>query len=395
MKRILTLSVLLLVFCSASGQTRPQAQFPDYKFTTVKANPITSVKNQASSGTCWCFSALGFVESEIIRINNIKDESEYPDLSEFFVVSHSYCDRADKYVRLDGHMGFSAGSSCEDALDVIRDYGIVPNSEMTGMNYGTPLPKQAELDAVLKAYVDAVVRNPNRILSTAWKRGFNAIVSEYLGKWPESFKIDGKEYTPQTYRDALKFNPDDYVSLTSFTHHPFYSWFSIEVCDNWRAEKAFNVPIDELMAALDAALENGYTAAWGADVSSPGFTRQGLAILVDEKASTSGSDQEHWVGKEEGKPAPVVDVVELVPTQESRQTEFDNKTMTDDHGMQIFGIAKDQNGKKYYMVKNSWGITGAYDGIWYATEAFVKAQTLDLVLHKSALPKDILKKTGR
>ena len=226
MKRILTSSVLLLlVFCAASGQTRPQVQFPDYKFTTVKANPITSVKNQASSGTCWCFSALGFVESEIIRINNIKDESKYPDLSEFFVVSHSYCDRAEKYVRLDGHMGFSAGSSCEDAIDVIRDYGIVPNSEMTGMNYGTPLPKQAELDAVLKAYVDAIVRNPNRILSTAWKRGFNAIVSEYLGKWPESFKVDGKEYTPQSYRDALKFNPDDYISNILISTFQLFTMF--------------------------------------------------------------------------------------------------------------------------------------------------------------------------
>jgi aminopeptidase C len=205
--------------------------------------------------------------------------------------------------------------------------------------------------------------------------------------------VDGKTYTPATYRDAMKINPDDYVELTSFTHHPFYTWFALEVCDNWRGSQSFNVPIDELMAVVDNALDNGYTVCWGADVSHDGFTRDGLGILIDTKASAAGSDQEHWVGKEEGKPAPVV-VIESVPTQESRQKEFDNKTMTDDHGMHIYGIATDQDGKKYYMVKNSWGETGKYKGIWYVTEAFVKAQTLDITVHKSALTKDLKKKLG-
>ncbi len=393
MKRILLLvASLACLAVSASAQRSGGVQMPEFTFTTVKAAPVTSVKNQASSGTCWSFSALSFLESEAIRLGKITDESKYPDFSEFFVVSTSYKERAEKYIRLDGKLGFSAGSGAGDVFEVIRDHGIVPNAEMTGMNYGTPLPQQAEMDAVLLSYVEAVSRN-TRTLSTAWKRGFDAVVDEYLGKAPETFVVDGKTYTPATYRDAMKINPDDYVELTSFTHHPFYTWFALEVCDNWRGSRSFNVPIDELMAALDYALENGFTTCWGADVSHDGFTRDGLGILVDVKATAAGSDQEHWVGKEEGKPAPIV-LVESVPTQESRQKEFDNKTMTDDHGMHIFGIAKDQDGKKYYMVKNSWGETGKYKGIWYVTEAFVKAQTLDMTFHKDALPKDIRKKLG-
>ena len=210
----------LLVLCTAAFAQQPKAEFPEFTFETVKANPITSVKNQASSGTCWAFSTIGFLESEIIRINGIKDEAKYPDLSEFFIVSHSYMDRAVKYVQLDGNLTFGAGSEADDVLDVIRTYGIVPNVEMTGMNYGTDLPRQAEMDAVLKGYVQTIARNPNRTLTTAWKNGFKGILDAYLGAWPETFTVDGKSYTPESYRDALKLNPDDYISLTSFTHHP-------------------------------------------------------------------------------------------------------------------------------------------------------------------------------
>ena len=392
MKRFLLLAgCLACLGVSATAQRTPGPTFPEYTFTTVKAAPITSIKNQASSGTCWSFSTISFLESEAIRLGNIQDEAKYPDFSEFFVVSNSYKERAEKYIRLDGKLGFSAGSGSGDVFDVVRNHGIVPNAEMTGMNYGTPLPQQAELDAVLYAYVQAV-SNARGTRTTAWKRGFDAVVDEYLGKAPETFVVDGKTYTPASYRDAMKINPDDYIELTSFTHHPFYTWFALEVCDNWRGSRAFNVPIDELMAVLDNALDNGYTVCWGADVSHDGFTRDGLGILIDTKASASaGSDQEHWVGKEEGKPAPVV-VIEGVPTQESRQKEFDDKTMTDDHGMHIYGIATDQDGKKYYMVKNSWGETGRYKGIWYVTEPFVKAQTLDITVHKSALTKELKKK---
>ena len=392
-KFIIPVAILCASICATAQVKSPVADL-DYTFTTVKANPITSVKNQASSGTCWAYSTIGFFESEAIRLGNIKDTLKYPDFSVFYVVSHSYMDRAVKYVRLDGNLTFGAGSEADDVLHVIEDYGIVPLEAMTGMNYGTELPRQAELDAVLAGYISAVAKNPNRTLTTAWRPGFQAVLDAYLGPCPEKFTVDGKEYTPAEYRDAMKIVPEYYVTLSSFTHHPFYSWFPLEVCDNWRWDEVYNVPIDEFMSVLDDAIMKGYTVAWGADVSHAGFTRNGLGILVDVKASSAGSDQEHWVGKEEGKPAPV-SIVESVPTQESRQVEFENKTITDDHGMQIFGIAKDQDGKKYYMVKNSWGETGKYKGIWYVTEAFVKNQSMDYMIHKSALPKDLRKKLSK
>ncbi len=396
MKKLLIMLALGFVAAAAYAQPKPAIQLPDYQFTTVKANPITSVKNQYRSGTCWAFSGIGFFESEAIRINKITDTLKYPDFSEFYVVSNSYYERAIKYVRLDGKLNYAIGSEGDDVLDVIRDHGIVPNVAMPGLNYGTELPVTGEMDAMLHGMVDAVVKNPNKTLSTAWKRAIQAVLDEYLGKQPKSFMVNGVQYTPASYRDALKINPADYVSLTSFTHHPFYTKFAIEVEDNWRWDEAYNLPIDEFMAVLDNAINNGYTASWGADVSHPGFTRNGLAIFIDVEATNSaGSDQERWVGKADGTPsAPSIKVVEAVPTQESRQTDFDNKTMTDDHGMQIYGIAKDQDGKKYYMVKNSWGETGKYKGLWYATEAYVKGQSLDIMVHKDAIPKDIKAKLG-
>lgn len=385
----------LLSLSIAASAARPQAKLPDYTFETVKANPITAVKDQFHSGTCWAFSTMGFVESEIIRINGIKDPQKYPDLSVFYTISNSYFEKGLKYVRLDGNMAYGAGSQFGDVMHVIKDHGIVPMKEMTGMNYGTEKPEQSELDAVLSAYLKAVASNPNGKLSTAWKRGLSGILDAYFGALPQKFVVDGKEYTPATYRDALKFNPDDYVNITSFSHHPFYKSFIVEVPDNWRWDSSYNIPVDELMNLIDSAVNGGYTIAWACDVSQYGFTRSGMAVMLDRSASESeGSDQERWVGKDKEDTAPEPEVIEQEPTQKSRQADFDNKTMTDDHGMQIFGIAKDQNGKKYYMVKNSWGETGKYKGIWYATEAYVKAQTLSILIHKDALPKDLKTKLG-
>ena len=396
LNRIL-LAAAIAVPAVAQAQAQ-QPQTPELEFTIVKENPITSVKNQNSSGTCWCFSAISFLESEAIRINNIKDKNLYPDFSEMFVVSHSYQDRADKYIRLDGNLTFGAGSECEDVIHIMRDYGLVPNSVMTGLNYGTTLPVHGEVDAAALAYVQAIQKNPNRSLSTAWKNGFKGIMDAYFGECPEEFEYNGKKYTPASYRDSYKLNPDDYVTLTSFTHHPFYTQFAIEVCDNWRSDMAYNVPIDEFWDAIYYAIEHGYTTTWGGDVSETGFTRTGSALLLDTSApAAAGSDQERWVGSDRTQGAaarPAGAPKEKVVTQESRQKDFDNKATTDDHGMHAFGIAKDQYGNKYLMIKNSWGETGKYNGIWYMSEAFTRGKAIDFMVHKDGLPKALKDKLG-
>ena len=320
------------------------------------------------------------------------------DLSEMFVVGKSYHDRAIKYVRLDGNLRFSAGSSFGDVLHVINDYGIIPQDVYSGFNYGTELPEQSELDAVLLGYVDAVKANPNRKLTTAWKNGLDGILNAYLGEVPETFTVNGVEYTPESYRDHLGINFDDYVSITSFTHHPFYKPFIIEVCDNWRWDESYNLPMDEMMEVIYHAINKGYTVAWASDVSEKGFTRDGLAVVpVEEKKLTAGSDQERWVGKSADQQQEEVKAElpqEMVITPEMRQDAYDRKTTTDDHAMHIYGIAKDQNGNDYFIVKNSWGETGKYKGVWYASDAFVRYKTLNIVVHKDALPKDIAKKLG-
>ena len=390
MRSIISAAACALIAVSAAAQA-PKA--PEYEFTVVKENPVTSIKNQYRSGTCWCYSALSFIESEILRT-----KGQEVDLSEMFVVGKSYHDRAVKYVRLDGHLNFAAGSSFGDVLHVIEDYGIVPQEAYSGFNYGTEMPEQNELDAALLGYVRAIAQNPNKKLTTAWVNGFDGILNAYLGEVPETFAVNGTQYTPESYRDALGINADDYVNLTSFTHHPFYESFIIEVPDNWRWDGAYNLPIDELMEVMYNAIDKGYTIAWGSDVSENGFTRDGLAVMpVEKKTASAGSDQERWVGKAADQPKEEVKAElpqEMVITQEMRQDGYDRKTTTDDHGMHIYGVAKDQNGTKYFMVKNSWGETGKYKGVWYASDSFVKYKTLNVVVHKDALPKNIAKKLG-
>lgn len=342
MKKIIIAAAVALVSISANAQPKPAQPEAEYKFTVVKENPITSVKNQYRSSTCWCFSALGFLESEAIRIKNIKDTTLYPDFSEMFIVSHSYKDRAVKYVRTDGHINFAAGSEADDVLHVIEDYGLVPQDAMPGLQ---SLPIHGELDATTKAYVEAIAKNPNRTLSTNWKKGFDAIVDSFLGETPETFEYNGKNYTPASYRDEMGIVPSDYVTLTSFTHHPFYTSFIIEIADNWRWDSAYNIPLDEFMEVIYNAIDKGYTLAWGSDVSEKGFTRNGIGVLLDDVKATTGSDQERWIGKAGEKKEVVAELPkEASVTQESRQEGFENKTTTDDHGMQIFGVAKDQNG---------------------------------------------------
>ena len=391
---IAAIAAVMIPSAVFAQQPRPQLPQADYQFTVIKENPITSIKNQASSSTCWCFSTLAYLESEIIRIKGIKDQASYPDLSEMFVVSQSYKDRADKYIRLDGDLRFGPGSEADDVLHVIEDYGIVPQSVMPGKQ---ELPSHGEIDAVTKAYVETINKRSVRGVSKTWKAGFDALVDTFFGTAPETFEVNGKTYTPASYRDELGIVPSDYVTLTSFTHHPFYKPFVLEIGDNWRGDPSYNVPLDEFMSVLKGAVEKGYTVAWGSDVSEVGFTRNGIGVLVDTKAiATTGSDQARWVGADpaQAQKASVEIPKEIVPTQEMRQEWFDNKTTTDDHGMQIYGMAKDQNGTLYYMVKNSWGESGKYKGIWYVSENFVAGKSMDIMVHKSALPKDLKKKLG-
>ena len=395
MKTLLLIATLVLTTLSMVAQEKKDTTATEgFIFTTVKENPITSVKNQNRSSTCWCFSTLGFLESELLRMG----KGEY-DFSEMYVVHHTMIDRAKNYVRFHGSSSFAPGGSFNDVLYCLKNYGLVPQDAMPGILYGDTLPVHNELDAVAEAYVDAIAKGKLTKLTPVWLDGLSAIYDTYLGKYPEKFNYKGKEYTPETFAQSLGLNTDDYVSLTSFEHHPYYAQFAIEIEDNWRNGLSWNLPLNEFMAVIDNAVNEGYTIAWGVDVSETGFTRDGIAVMPDAAhgAELTGSDMARWTGltaadkKKEltAKPLPEIKV-----TQESRQQGFDNWETTDDHGMQIYGIANDQNGKPYYLVKNSWGTVGKYKGTWYASKTFVEAKTINILVHKDALPKDLRKKLG-
>lgn len=400
MKKILSLCLLAgTVSFNAIAQDAPKTEKEEYKFTPQKELKITSIKDQSRSGTCWSFSGLGFWEIEAYRNAGIE-----VDLSPMFVVSHSYKDKGRMYIRMHGNSNFTQGGSFYDVLYVLKHYGIVPMEEMTGLNYGTTKHVHNELEAVTKGFLTSLKNEMEKSnsLSTAWQPAYDGIIDAYLGKAPENFTFKGKKYTPKTFAAALGLNPDDYVSLTSYTHHPFYKPFVLEIPDNWRMSSSYNLPIDELMQVFDYAINNNYGIAWGGDVSEVGFTRNGIGVLVDaEAASSRGSDQERWVGKVADPTKTNLQAIisspncpEINPTQEYRQEGFDRLSLTDDHGMIIYGIAKDQYGKKFYMIKNSWGESGAYKGIWYMSESFAKGKTMNILVNKNAIPAPIRKKLG-
>ena len=398
MKKLLTAAALGL-FCVCGMAQEANNKEEGFVFTTVKENPVTSVKNQNRAGTCWCYSTLAFIESELLRMG----KGEY-DLSEMYIVHNTYLDRADKAVRTHGDVSFSQGGSFYDVLYGMKAFGLVPEAEMRpGVMYGDTLSVHNELTAVSDAVVAAIAKGKLRSLQKddnnqmLWKKAITAIHDIYLGERPEKFTYNGKEYTPKSFYESLGLNPDDYVSLTSYTHHPFYSSFVLEIQDNWRWAQSYNLPIDEFMQVFDNAIMNGYTIAWGSDVSESGFTRNGVAVLpdADKAQELSGSDMAHWLKlKPEEKKLNTKPQPQKWVTQEERQVAYDNFETTDDHGMQIYGIAKDQLGNEYYMVKNSWGTNSKYKGHWYASKAFVRYKTMNIVVHKNALPKDIAKKLG-
>ncbi len=363
-----------------------------YKFKDVKRLKTTSVKNQNRSGTCWSFSTLSFVESEMLRMGN-----PATDLSEMFVVRYCYSDKATKYVRLHGSLNFGGGGAGIDPIYVIDKYGIVPEEVYKGLEIGEESHVHGEMDEILKSYVDAVIKNKNKKLTPTWHKSFDNILDSYLGEIPKNFKYKGKEYTPKSFaKEYVKINPDDYVTISSFTHHDFYKSFVVEVPDNWLWAEAYNLPLNEMVEVMDNAIKTGYTFAWASDVSEDGFSfRNGVAIVPeDDLDKMEGTEREKWeklTKREKMKQLYSFEnpTKEKEITQEMRQKAFDNYKTTDDHGMHIIGIAKDQNGKEYYTVKNSWDTNNIYDGYFYASKAFVKYKTMSILLHKDALPKKI------
>ena len=396
MKKLLLCTLALCLALGAAAQNPDSVE--GYRFTDGKIIRTTPVKNQNRSGTCWCYSTMTMLESEILRAGGPEMH-----LSEMWIVRHSFMDKAVKYVRLHGELNFAEGGASHDVTEGIKQHGIVPFEVYPGLNYGTDKPDFHELSAVLKAYLDAVIQasGGSKTLSTAWKRGFNAILDEYFGPCPETFTYEGKEYTPQSFAESLPIKMDDYVDLSSFTHHPFYSPFIIEVPDNWMWATVWNVPLDELMQTIDYALENGYTVAWGTDVSEKGFSRTKAIGIIPEAdlEGMSGTEAEKWgklTAREKEAALYKFDKPgkERKIDQQMRQKAFDNYETTDDHGMVIVGTATDQAGNQYFKVQNSWDVLPPYDGFWYFSRPFVEYKTMSIMVNKNAVPKEIRKKLG-
>ncbi len=404
---IVALSVL------ASGAAMAQSEQPEeqkkdsaegFQFTTVDSVAITPVKNQKNAGTCWSYSGMSFLESEAL-----KKTGKVYDFSEMYVVENTYMDRADKAVRMHGDVSFSQGGSFVDITYCLRNYGLLPDAEMpAGAMYGDTLSNHTELSAMTDPLVKAAA-GANKLQFSPdgeplWKKAVRAVHEVYLGTIPEKFNYEGKEYTPKTFAESTGLNADDYVSLTSFTHHPYSTGnnigkgFIIEVQDNWRWGESLNLELDDFLKIIDDAIAAGYTVLWGGDVSEEGFTRDGLAVYPDMDAPDSpGADQARWLKldrKTKGEELTKNPLPQKTVTVEERQRGYDNFETGDDHGMHLFGTAVDQKGNKYYLVKNSWGKTGKYDGIWYMTPEYVRAKTLNYVVNKAAISKDLKKKYG-
>ena len=391
------LAAALALPAAAQAPADTAATDTAFVFTDIITLPTTSVKDQNKSGTCWCFAGTSFFENEIRRLGG-----DSLDLSEMFTVRHCYADKADRFVRMYGQMNFAPGGSLLDVPYVWKHHGAVPEEVYRGLEYGEDKHVHGELDAVLDAYVKAVARKPTKKVSTAWKKGVDGVLDAYFGELPATFEYKGKTYTPQSYAASLPIKLDDYVALTSFTHHPFYEQFVFEVPDNWLWGQYWNLPLDEFKAVVDNALENGFSLVWAADVSEGGFKwTDGVALMPKGKSEgdMDGTELARWVKLSDKERANSrydfkAPVEEIEVTQELRQQMFDNQETTDDHGMEIVGVAKDQKGNRYYKVKNSWDTNQVYDGFFYVSEPYFKAKTVNILVHRDAIPKAIAKKLG-
>lgn len=398
MKKAVSLLLIMvtLFHFSVQSQTETETKTEGYQFKMVKNVLCSPVDNQQRAGTCWSYSSIGMVEAEMIRMGK-----EPVDLSELYVVRKSFEEKAWNYVRMHGEYNFGGGGAVNDVFNVYKNYGMVPEEIYQGLNYGTNIHTHGEVETVLKNYLNGVIENKNKTLTTAWFNGFNGILDAYFGPVPEKFTWKGKEYTPRSFADQLVgINPNDYLFFTSFTHHPFYESFVLEVPDNWTWSHYLNVPMDDMMQIFDYSINEGYPVVWASDVSEKGFSsKNGVAVVPEEDiAEMSGEERLKWetMDKKElekmlysfEKPMP-----EKRITTEMRQMAFDNYQTTDDHGMVMVGKATDQNGAPYYYIKNSWGTDyNNYGGYFYASEAFVRYKTLSFGVHKNAVPKELLKK---
>lgn len=360
-----------------------------YQFETITEVKRTPVKDQYWTGTCWCFSTISFLESELLR--NGKEEI---DLSEMYVVRHTYPHKALNYIQMHGKANHSAGGQSHDVIDQLRRYGIVPENVYPGMNIEENRHNHGEMSAVLNAILEAVLKIKGKRVTPRWPEAYNAVLDVYLGKPPTTFTYKEKTYTPQEFAaEYLGLNLDDYIELTSYTHHPFYKKCRIELPDNWTYnDNYYNVPIDDLEKIVDHVLESGYSLVWDGDVSERGFSsrEKGYAI-VPEKDWEDKTMAEKKKEEDEGITAPVK---EKEITQEMRQKTFDNFTTTDDHLMHIVGIAKDQVGTKFYLTKNSGGTDRKYGGYVYMSRSYFRLKTTAIMINKYSLPKDIKTKLG-
>lgn len=399
MKKIYALAIAALCAPGLAAQAPADTVAADtvagFGFTDVITIPTTSVKDQNKSGTCWCFSGLSFLENEILKATG-----DSVDLSEMYVVRKCYEDKADRYVRMYGSSTFAPGGSVMDVPYVMATYGLVPEEAYPGLLYGEDKHVHGEMDGILSGLVKTVVGKPNRKVSTAWQNAFDGVLDAYLGEEPQTFTYKGKTYTPQTFAASLGVSPEDFVAITSFTHHPFYKPFVLEVADNWLWAPYQNVPLDELKAIVDNALANGYTVCWAADVSEGGFKwNEGVALMpkATEEADLTGTELARWVklsDRDREKKRFDFDgpVEEITVTQESRQAMFDSQETTDDHGMVIVGTATDREGNPYYKVKNSWDTNNAFGGYFYVSAPYFLAKTVDILVNKKAIPEQIARK---
>ncbi len=367
-----------------------------YKFELIKEIPHTAVKNQSQTGTCWSFAGMSFFESEMLRLG--KPEV---DLSEMFEVNHCYRDKAEKYVRMQGKINFGPGGELYDDLYIAENYGLVPESAYHGIKYNEEKHNHGEMDEVLLKMVEAVVAEKNKKVSTVWNSAVNKTIDSYLGELPEKFEYQGKTYTPKTFAsDYCGINTSDYVQITSFTHHPYYQTFGLEVSDNWLWSQFYNVPLDELQEIVDYSLTNGFSVLWAADVSDKGFatTQKGIAVVPDKTLKNmAGSELAKWDSlSEKDKEASYYKFDkpsgERKITQEIRQAAFDNLETTDDHAMHLIGLARDQNGTLYYKVKNSWGSYNQLKGYFYASQPYLRYKTTAILVNKASIPETIRKK---